>query len=149
VYDNLYTGHAALLAEGTEFVRGDIGDAASLLPALERVDAVMHFAAHAYVGESVQNPRKYFDNNVHNALRLLNTVLEAGVRKFVFSSTCAVYGVPQSVPITEDFSRQLVNPYGVTKLFFENALEAYDRAYGLRFVSLRYFNAAGAMKAGI
>src|SRR5438876_8327551 len=82
VYDNLCTGHAALRAEGTEFVCGDIGDASSLLPALERVDAVMHFAAHAYVGESVQNPRKYFDNNVHSALRLLNTVLEAGVRKF-------------------------------------------------------------------
>ena len=108
----------------------------------------MQFAASAYVGDSVKNPKAYFQNNVVNALTLLNTVMESRVRKFIFSSTCAVYGNPVKVPITEDNPRQPVNPYGATKLAFENALEAYNRAYGLRFVSFRYFNAAGADEAG-
>jgi UDP-glucose-4-epimerase GalE len=112
------------------------------------MDAVMHFAAHAYVGESVANPRKYFRNNVEGALTLLNTSLDVGIRQFVFSSSCAVYGTPAKVPITEDAPRRPINPYGISKLFFEDALEAYDRAYDLRFAALRYFNAAGADESG-
>jgi len=108
----------------------------------------MHFAAHAYVGESITNPRKYFRNNVEGGLSLLNVAIDVGVKKIVFSSTCAVYGEPSQVPIPENTARQPVNPYGVSKLFFEQALEAYDRAYGLRFASLRYFNAAGADESG-
>jgi UDP-glucose-4-epimerase GalE len=108
----------------------------------------MHFAAHAYVGESVAHPRRYFDNNVASALVLLNTAIDAGIRKFIFSSSCAVYGIPKSLPITEDSARTPVNPYGAGKLFFEHALEAYDRAYGLRSARLRYFNAAGADESG-
>jgi UDP-glucose-4-epimerase GalE len=147
VYDNLSTGHRRL-AHGFELVEGDISDRQTLVPVLSRVDAVMHFAAHAYVGESVENPRKYFRNNVDAALSLLNTLLDAGIRRFIFSSTCAVYGMPAKIPITEDTPRQPVNPYGATKLCFEFALEAYARAYGLRFASLRYFNAAGADESG-
>jgi len=147
IYDNLSTGHA-FLAEGFELVEADIADAAKLAATVRRVDSVMHFAAHAYVGESVENPRKYFRNNVEAGLVLLNTCLEAGVRRLVFSSTCAVYGVPASVPIPEDAPRQPVNPYGVSKLFFEYALQAYDRAYGMRSACLRYFNAAGADEGG-
>lgn len=147
IYDNLSTGHARLAA-GFELITGDLADTQKVTAALRRVDAVMHFAAYAYVGESVENPRKYFQNNVEAALALLNTCIDCGVRKFIFSSTCAVYGVPAKVPITEDNPRVPINPYGVTKLFFENALEAYDRAYGLRFASLRYFNAAGADESG-
>ena len=143
IYDNLSTGFRGL-AHGFELIEGDIADAARLRPALARVDAVMHFAAHAYVGESVENPRKYFQNNVLGALRLLNSALDAGIRRFVFSSSCAVYGIPGQISITEQTPREPVNPYGATKLFFENALEAYGRAYGLGSVSLRYFNAAGA-----
>ncbi len=147
VYDNLSTGHR-FLAGGNELVIGDIGDAATLARALRGIDAVMHFAAFAYVGESVENPRKYFHNNATSAMVLLNAVLDAGVRNFVFSSTCAVYGTPAVVPITEGIPRSPINPYGATKLFMENALEAYDRAYGLRYASLRYFNAAGADESG-
>ena len=147
VYDNLSTGYQRL-AQGFELVIGDIADDAKLRPVLARVDAVMHFAAHAYVGESVQNPRKYFRNNVEAALSLLNATLDAGIRRFVFSSTCAVYGVPGKVPITEETPREPVNPYGASKLFFEHALEAYGRAYGLRSARLRYFNAAGADESG-
>ena len=147
LYDNLSTG-CRRLAQGFELVEGDIADEAKLRPVLERVDAVMHFAAHAYVGESVGNPRKYFRNNVQGALTLLNSALDAGIRSFVFSSSCAVYGVPGEIPITEQMPREPVNPYGASKLFFENALEAYGRAYGLRSVSLRYFNAAGADEGG-
>lgn len=147
IYDNLSTGHEAL-AQGFELIRGDIGDSARLLPVLRRVDAVMHFAAHAYVGESVQNPRKYFHNNVESALVLLNACMDAGVKRFVFSSTCAVYGIPAKVPIVEDNPRLPVNPYGVTKMLFERALEAYSEAYALRYASLRYFNAAGADESG-
>ena len=147
IYDNLSTGFRRL-AQGFELVEGDIADDAKLRPLLARVDAVMHFAAHAYVGESVENPRKYFRNNSVAALSLLNSALDAGIRRFIFSSTCAVYGVPEQVPITELEKREPVNPYGASKLFFENALEAYDRAYGLRAVRLRYFNAAGADESG-
>jgi len=147
LYDNLSTGFRRL-AQGFELVEGDIADEAKLRPALARVDAVMHFAAHAYVGESVENPRKYFRNNILGALSLLNSALDTGIRRFVFSSSCAVYGIPGQIPITEQTPREPVNPYGASKLFFENALEAYSRAYGLRSVSLRYFNAAGADESG-
>jgi len=147
IYDNLSTGHESLAA-GFEFIKADVFDSARLAGALRGVDAVMHFAAHAYVGESVTNPRKYFHNNVEGALALLNAVIDAKVKKFVFSSTCAVYGMPERIPITEDTPRQPVNPYGATKLAFEYALEAYGRAYGFRYVSFRYFNAAGADEGG-
>ena len=147
IYDNLSTGYARLAA-GFELIKGELTDTKKLGPALNRVDAVMHFAAHAYVGESVENPRKYFKNNVEAGLNLLNACLDCGVRKFIFSSTCAVYGAPEKVPIAEENPRLPINPYGVSKLFFERALEAYDQAYGLHFAALRYFNAAGADEAG-
>jgi UDP-glucose-4-epimerase GalE len=147
IYDNLSTGFRRLV-QGFELVEGDIADDSKLRPVLARVDAVMHFAAHAYVGESVENPRKYFRNNVLGALSLLNSALDNGIRRFVFSSTCAVYGLPEQIPIAEQTPREPVNPYGASKLFFENALEAYSRAYGLRSVRLRYFNAAGADESG-
>jgi UDP-glucose 4-epimerase len=114
LYDNLSTGFRRL-AQGFELVEGDIADEARLRPVLARVDAVMHFAAHAYVGESVENPRKYFRNNVLGALSLLNSALDAGIRRFVFSSTCAVYGIPEQIPITEQTPREPVNPYGASK----------------------------------
>ncbi len=147
LYDNLSRGHR-FLADGFELIEADIADQAKLSRALKRVSGVMHFAADSQVGESVENPRKYFTNNVEGGLALLNAVVDAGVRKFIFSSTCAVYGIPEKVPITEATPRQPVNPYGMSKLFFENALEAYARAYGLRSMSLRYFNAAGADESG-
>jgi len=147
LYDNLSTGHARL-AEGFELIVGDIADSARLASVLRRVDAVMHFAAHAYVGESVENPRRYFQNNVQGGLLLLNAVMDSKVRKLIFSSSCAVYGTPAKLPITEDMPRLPVNPYGAGKLAFEHALEAYDHAYGLRYVSFRYFNAAGADEEG-
>ena len=147
IYDDLSNGRKEL-AEGFELIVGGIADSAKLAKALTRCDAVMDFAAHAYVGESVQNPKKYWHNNVVSSLTLLDAVMESRVRKFIFSSTCAVYGYPVKVPITESNPRQPVNPYGATKLAFENALEAYGRAYGLRFVSFRYFNAAGADESG-
>jgi UDP-glucose-4-epimerase GalE len=147
IYDNLSRGHA-FLVDGFELIEADIADRDRLARVMSRVDAVMHFAAHSQVGESVQNPRIYFQNNAELGLALLNCALDAGVRRFIFSSTCAVYGIPEKMPITEDTPRQPVNPYGTSKLFFENALEAYDRAYGLRHMSLRYFNAAGADESG-
>lgn len=147
IFDNLSRGHA-FLAEGFELIVADMADRVPLAKAMSRVDAVMHFAAHSQVGESVQNPRIYFQNNAEAGVNLLNTALDAGVRRFIFSSTCAVYGTPAKIPITEDTPRNPVNPYGTSKLFFENALEAYDRAYGMRYMSLRYFNAAGADESG-
>ena len=147
VYDNLSTGHACL-ADGFELIEGDIMDSNKLARAMKRAQAVMHFAAHAYVGESVENPRKYFRNNVEGGLALLNTALDSGVRTLIFSSTCAVYGTPSKIPISEGKARQPINPYGASKLFFEHAMEAYDRGYDIRFASLRYFNAAGADESG-
>lgn len=147
IFDNLSTGYERL-ASGFELIKGDILDAKALPGALTRIDAIMHFAAHAYVGESVTNPKKYFRNNVEGGLALLNAALEAEVKTIIFSSTCAVYGEVAKVPIAEDIPREPVNPYGVSKLFFEQALEAYGRAYGFRYGSLRYFNAAGADEGG-
>ena len=147
LYDNLSRGHRRL-AEGFELIVADIANGAQLRSALDRVSAIMHFAADSQVGESVQHPRKYYSNNVEGGLALLNAAVDAKVRNFIFSSTCAVYGIPAKVPITEDTPRQPVNPYGVSKLFFENALESYGSAYGLRSISLRYFNAAGADEGG-
>jgi UDP-glucose-4-epimerase GalE len=143
IYDNLSTGYRRLV-KGFRLIEGDIADTERVGKALQGMDAVMHFAASAYVGESVANPRKYFRNNVENALQLLDAVLASKVRMFVFSSTCATYGVPRELPITEDSPQQPVNPYGATKLFLEHALAAYAESDGLRFAALRYFNAAGA-----
>jgi UDP-glucose-4-epimerase GalE len=147
IYDNLTNGHKSL-ADGFEFIHADLSDLSKLKPVLARVDAVMHFAAHAYVGESVSNPRKYFHNNVLTGIAMLDAIAEAKIKKFIFSSTCAVYGIPDKVPMTEDTPRNPVNPYGATKLAFECALEPYAHAYGFRYVTFRYFNAAGADEAG-
>jgi UDP-glucose-4-epimerase GalE len=147
IFDNLSTGHE-FLAAGFELVKGDILDSAALARVLSRVDAIMHFAAHAYVGESVSNPQKYFRNNVEGGLSLLNAAFAAGVKTIIFSSTCAVYGEPAKIPIDEDAARNPVNPYGVSKYFFERALEAYDPAYAMRYACLRYFNAVGADESG-
>jgi UDP-arabinose 4-epimerase len=147
IYDDLSTGHRKL-SKGFELIEGDIADRSKLLPALSRVDAIVHFAASAYVGESVRNPRKYFRNNVESALALMDSVLESDVRIFVFSSSCAVYGAPQSLPLCEASPKEPMNPYGATKLFFEHVLSAYSVSHGLRFAALRYFNAAGTHPLG-
>jgi UDP-glucose-4-epimerase GalE len=147
IYDNLSTGFE-FLAKGFELVVGDVHDRDKLLEALKQTDAVMYFAANHYVGESMVNPRKYYRNNVEGGLSLLNTVVDGGKKIVIFSSTCSVYGAPTKMPITEDDPRLPVNPYGVSKVFFEQALESYGTAYGLRFANLRYFNAAGADESG-
>jgi UDP-glucose-4-epimerase GalE len=148
VYDNLSTGNRKL-CDGFDLIEGDIADINKLTPILDRVDAVMHFAASAYVGESVTNPRKYFRNNVESALALMDAVLASKVRKFIFSSSCATYGLPRTLPIVESFPKEPINPYGATKLFFERVLSAYSVSHGLSYVALRYFNAAGAHQSGL
>jgi UDP-glucose-4-epimerase GalE len=147
IYDNLSTGFD-FLAKGFPLVIGDIHDTKKLAEVVKQSDAVMYFAANHYVGESVVNPRKYWRNNVEGGLALLNTMLDVGKNTLIFSSTCSVYGAPTKMPITEDDPRVPVNPYGVSKLFFEQAMGAYDTAYGLKYASLRYFNAAGADESG-
>ena len=145
VYDNLSRGHAEAVRWGP-LVEGDLHDRPRLAAALRthRVAAVMHFAALAYVGESVAEPETYYTNNVGGTLALLGAMREAGVGTIVFSSTCAVYGVPDRVPIRETTATAPLNPYGETKLAIERALHWYGAAYGLRYAALRYFNAAGA-----
>ncbi len=145
VFDNLAYGHRECSHWGT-FVLGDLADrhALSELFRKNRIAAVMHFAAYTYVGESTQNPEKYYQNNVANTLNLLEAMLEHGVRRLVFSSTCAVYGNPVRIPITEDHPLAPISPYGRGKQMVETILRDLDRAHGLRYVSLRYFNAAGA-----
>jgi UDP-glucose-4-epimerase GalE len=147
VYDNFSTGHRRLAA-GAELVEGDIADYDRLRLALRNIDAVMHFAAKAYVGESVVDPRSYYQTNVAAALNLLNAAIDSGVKRFVFSSSCAVYGTPEHLPVDETAPRNPLSPYGATKAAFEDALQSYSAAYGLRFVALRYFNAAGADENG-
>ncbi|TFZ08167.1 UDP-glucose 4-epimerase GalE [Ramlibacter humi] len=147
--DNLATGHRDAV-RGDELRVGDIGDRAFMASVLRETSpaCVMHFAASSLVGESVGNPGKYWRNNLVATLNLLDTMLEHGVRQFIFSSTAATYGNPVKVPIPEDHPTQPINPYGHSKLAVEYALRDYDQAHGLRSISLRYFNAAGAHPDG-
>jgi len=144
VYDSLYKGHRDAVHPDARFVEADLLDAAALSAALEGADAVVHMAADSLVGESVQKPAKYYRNNVVAGLALLDAMRERSVRWLVFSSTAAVYGEPTKQPIEEGDPTAPTNPYGETKLAFEHALRWYGSAYGLRSISLRYFNAAGA-----
>jgi UDP-glucose-4-epimerase GalE len=145
LYDNLSRGHR-WAAESRILVEADLSDQIAIKQVLEeqQIEAVIHFAAHSYVGESVVHPRIYFRNNVVNTINLLDAMLETGVKHIVFSSTCATYGLPEALPITEQHPQRPVSPYGESKLFVERALHWYGQAYGLRWVALRYFNAAGA-----
>ncbi|MCR5291607.1 MAG: UDP-glucose 4-epimerase GalE [Eubacterium sp.] len=145
VFDNLVYGHKEAVKWG-ELIVGDLKNIADINAVFDKydIDAVFHFAAYAYVGESVDDPEKYYYNNVANTLNLLNAMKEHGCNKIIFSSTCATYGEPKRVPITEDMPQNPINPYGATKLMVERIFKDYNRAYGLQFVVLRYFNAAGA-----
>lgn len=149
VLDNLSTGFAPAVTAG-ELVVGDMADQSLVEKILggKKIDAVMHFAACALVGESVTNPAKYYENNVVATVRLLEAMRTTGVKKIVFSSTCATYGVPEVVPISEAEKQAPVNPYGFTKLVIERALDDYAHAYDFGFAALRYFNAAGASPDG-
>ena len=146
VFDNLSEGHRAAVDPRATFMPGDLSDHTGLALALQtsQAEAVLHFAAHALVGESMVNPGKYFRNNVASGLNLLDAAVAAGVKKFVFSSTCATYGLPEIVPMTEALPQRPVNPYGESKLMFERMLHWYHQIHGLEFVAFRYFNAAGA-----
>lgn len=145
VFDNLVYGHREAVKWGT-FVEGDLKNREEIEAVFERypIEAVMHFVAYAYVGESVADPEKYYRNNVANTLNLLSVMRRHGCDKLIFSSTCATYGEPESVPITEEMPQNPINPYGASKLMVERILKDFGNAYGLRYVVLRYFNAAGA-----
>ena len=145
ILDNLGKGHREAVIKGT-FIQGEISDFALVTEVIarEKVEAVIHLAAHSLVGESVKDPAKYFRNNIGNGQALLDALVAGGVKYLVFSSTAAVYGEPEQVPIPEDHPKNPTNPYGFSKLTFEGILQFYEQAYGLRFMSLRYFNAAGA-----
>jgi UDP-glucose 4-epimerase len=146
VIDNLVHGHRAAIDSSVPFYKGDIGDRAIVRNILQNheITGCMHFSAFACVGESLEDPRKYFENNVTQTLGLLDSLLESGVRQFVFSSTCATYGEPVYNPIDEKHPQDPTSPYGWSKLMIERVLESYSRAYDFNFVALRYFNAAGA-----
>jgi UDP-glucose 4-epimerase len=148
ILDNLVYGHQDLVETtlGVELIVGDTGDRPLLDDLFSRYDinAVMHFAAYAYVGESVTNPAKYYRNNVVGTLTLLEAMVEASIKTFVFSSTCATYGIPKGVPIGESHPQSPINPYGMSKLMVEKILADFDAAYDLKSVCFRYFNAAGA-----
>jgi UDP-glucose 4-epimerase len=145
VYDNLQAGHREAVTNGS-LVLADLADAEILKETLRSlsVDSVMHFAADSLVGESVQNPKKYFNNNVRNSLQLLEILTEFKIRKFIFSSSAAVYGEPETIPIPEEHPCSPTNPYGETKWIFEKTLEAFHALGKVDYISLRYFNAAGA-----
>lgn len=150
VLDNLVFGHRQAVAGDIPFYKGDLGDRPFVedILAREKIELVMHFAAYAYVGESVQEPLKYYENNLAKPVTLLQAMRAQGVQKFVFSSTCATYGIPETMPITEDLPQRPINPYGQTKLDMERMLRACAHAYGLSFAAFRYFNAAGAATDG-
>jgi len=146
VYDNLTEGHRSAVDNRAVFLQARLSDMDNIREAVRdaKPEAIVHFAANALVGESMVNPSKYFRNNVCNGLKLLDAAVAAGVKKFVFSSTCATYGPPDRVPMTEDLPQRPINPYGESKLMFEKMLQWYERIHGLEFVAFRYFNAAGA-----
>jgi len=149
ILDDLSTGHRDLIPGG-DFIEGSLGDAALLdrIFSKNRIDAVMHFAAFALVGESVEQPLKYYQNNVSATTALLSAMVRHDVKRFIFSSTAAVYGEPVEIPITEDHPKNPTNPYGASKIAVERMLKDCDSAYGLRYISLRYFNASGAHESG-
>ncbi|HVI81878.1 MAG TPA: UDP-glucose 4-epimerase GalE [Chthoniobacterales bacterium] len=146
IFDNLSEGHRAAIDLRAQFVEGDLQSQQSIEQALakQKPEAVMHFAASALVGESMRNPSKYFRNNIASGLNLLDAMVSVGVTKIVFSSTCAIFGPPERVPIDETMPTRPINPYGESKLAFEKILRWYDEIHGLKYTSLRYFNAAGA-----
>lgn len=146
VFDNLSEGHRAAVDPRAQFFQGDLADCASIQRALHasKANAVMHFAANALVGESMVNPSKYFQNNVAAGLNLLDAMVSQGIKRFVFSSTCATFGVPDRMPIDETMPQRPINPYGESKLIFERILQWYGKIHNITFVALRYFNAAGA-----
>jgi len=148
VLDDLYRGHRGAIDEGIPFYQGRVGDRALVerIVAEHKIDSCVHFAALTYVGESVQDPQRYFENNLEQGIAFAGALIKAGVRKFVLSSTAAVYGEPKEIPITESCPQWPVNPYGWSKLMMERLLASYDSPYGLKSISLRYFNAAGATK---
>lgn len=150
IIDNLETGNKQAIHANASFYEGDIRDIDFLRSvfASESIDAVIHFAANSLVGESMENPLKYYDNNVHGTQMLLEAMVEYNVKNIVFSSTAATYGEPDTVPITEDMATNPANPYGETKLAIERMIEWADKAYGIKYVSLRYFNVAGARQTG-
>jgi UDP-arabinose 4-epimerase len=150
VFDDLSTGNLWAVKWGP-LVKGNIADDVLLRRTIDRyeISAAIHLAASAYVGESMENPRKYFHNNVQNSLSFLDTLLACGVDRLIFSSTCAVYGVPQTEALDEEHPQAPVNPYGESKLFIEKACQWYEAAHDFRYVSLRYFNAAGADPSGV
>lgn len=149
VFDNLIYGHREAVKWGT-FVKGDLANEKDIENVFSSypIEAVFHFAAYAYVGESVREPEKYYYNNVVNTLNLLKVMRKYDCNRIIFSSTCATFGEPEKVPITEDMSQYPINPYGMTKLTVERIFKDYQKAYGLQFVVLRYFNAAGADPEG-
>src|SRR6266508_5101870 len=146
IFDNLSEGHRSAVDSRTHFIEGELADRQQIEAALSahRPDAVMHFAANALVGESMQNPSKYFRNNISNGLNLLDAMVATAVRRMVFSSTCAIFGPPDRLPIDETAPVRPISPYGESKLAFEKILRWYDQIHGLKFICLRYFNAAGA-----
>jgi UDP-glucose 4-epimerase len=146
VFDNLSEGHRSAVHPEAEFVMGCLSQPHEVKTAISRFspEVVIHFAASALVGESMQDPGKYFTNNVTNGIHLLDACVEANVRKIVFSSTCATYGVPSEIPLTEETTQEPINPYGESKLMFEKILQWYHQIHGLDFVAFRYFNACGA-----
>ena len=150
VVDNLSYGHRGSVPEEIPFYEANISDRERMVEILRRedVESVMHFAAFCYVGESVEKPIMYYNNNLVATMGLLEAMLEAGVRKFIFSSTCATYGIPESLPMTEDFPQKPINPYGNTKLAVELALRDLANAGSIGFAAFRYFNAAGAAEDG-
>jgi UDP-glucose 4-epimerase len=147
VLDNLSRGHRAAVDGSVPFYEGNIGDSDLVQKIVKErgISACVHFAAFAYVGESVTDPNLYFENNVAQGVRLLDALIASNVKQVVFSSTCATYGEPRQIPIDETHPQHPTNPYGWSKFFMERILESYDRAFGLKFVALRYFNAAGAI----
>jgi UDP-glucose 4-epimerase len=146
IFDNLSEGHRQAIDARANFIRGDLDDRPTIQGALSnsQPDAVMHFAASALVSESMTNPSKYFRNNIANGLNLLDAMAASQVKRIVFSSTCAIFRPPGDQPINEDLAKEPINPYGESKLAFEKILHWYDQIHGIKFVSLRYFNAAGA-----
>ncbi len=150
VLDNLVFGHREAISSKIPFYEGDLGDAALVKKVLDRekIELVMHFAAFAYVGESVDNPLKYYENNLAKPITLLKTMLGCGVTKFILSSTCSTFGIPSKLPIVEDMPQNPINPYGQSKLDLENVLKATASAHGLSFAAFRYFNAAGTAEDG-